>query len=380
MNPENKQTITVTAAKRLFLWWRSRPIWVLALIFIALSTLYWQLIASDRYVSSARVVVQRTDLPGGSGGIDISGFLGGVLGGSNAQDTLLLQAYLQSIDVLRRLDEKLHLKAHFGDPSHDILSRLWRNEIEWFQRHYLNRVNFYFDERSGTLVIEAQAYDPQTAQAIARSLVEEGERYMNDLGHSIAREQVRFLEGQVKDIQERVRDTRQRLLAYQTKHRIVSPTADVQSATSILAQLDAKRIELEAQLAAFQAYLVADHPNIVQIKQQIQAIKRQINTEKTKLTASGGQPLTHQAEEFQRLEFDAAFAQEVYKSALAALERVRVDAARTLKTVAVVQSPGLPEYPEEPRRWYNTAVFGLGALVLAGIVQLIVAIVREHRD
>jgi capsular polysaccharide transport system permease protein len=380
MNPEDKQTITVTAAKRLFLWWRSRPIWVLALIFIALSTLYWQLIASDRYVSSARVVVQRTDLPGGSGGIDISGFLGGVLGGSNAQDALLLQAYLQSIDVLRRLDEKLHLKAHFGDPSHDILSRLWRNEIEWFHRHYLNRVNLYFDERSGTLVIDAQAYDPQTAQAIARSLVEEGERYMNDLGHTIAREQVRFLEGQVKDIQARARDTRQRLLAYQTKHRIVSPTADVQSATSILAQLDAKRIELEAQLAAFQAYLVADHPSIVQIKQQIQAIERQINTEKTKLTASGGQPLTHQAEEFQRLEFDAAFAQEIYKSALAALERGRVDAARTLKKVAVVQSPGLPEYPEEPRRWYNTAVFGLDALLLAGIVQLIVAIVREHRD
>lgn len=364
----------------LLAWGRRQPIWAAAIVFSVLATLYWQLIASDRYVASSRVVVQRTDLPGGSGGLDISNFLGGLIGGVNGQDALLLMDYLQSGDVLRRLDEKLHLKAHYSDTSRDLFSRLWRSEFEWFHRHYLKRVGFSFDERSGALTLAAQAYDPKTAQAIMQTLVAEGERFMNGLGHAIANEQVRFLEGEVAAIQARALAARQRLLAYQSKHRIVSPQADVQSATAVLAQIDAKRVELEAQRTAMQAYLVADHPNVVQLKQQIAAIERQIADEKARLTAPTGQPLTHQVEAFQRLEFEAAFTQEVYKSALAALERGRVEATRTLKKVAVVQSPGLPEYAEEPRRWYNTAVFALAAFLLAGILQLIAAIVREHKD
>lgn len=365
---------------RLLAWGRRYPLWAAAMVFSVLAALYWQFIASDRYVASARVVVQRTDMPGGNGGLDISSFLGGFVGGGNGQDTLLLMDYLQSDDVLRRLDETLHLKAHYSDAFHDPFSRLWRSEFEWFRRHYLERVGFSFDERSGTLGIAAQAYDAKTAQAIVQTLIKEGELFMNGLGHAIANEQVRFLEGQVTDIQARVLAARQKLLAYQSKHHIVSPQADVQSATAVLAQLDAKRIELQAQLGAMQAYLVADHPGIVQLKQQIAAIERQIAGERARLTTPTGQPLVHQAEEFQRLEFDVAFTQELYKSALAALERGRVEAARTLKKVAVVQSPGLPEYAEEPRRWYNAAVFALAALLLAGILQLVAAIIREHKD
>lgn len=364
----------------LFAWARRQPNWAIAILFSLLSALYWQLWASDRYVASAQVVVQRTDLPGGNGGLDIPSFLGGIIGGVNGQDALLLMDYLQSGDVLRRLDDKLKLKAHYRDTSHDLFSRLWRSEFEWFRRHYLSRVGFYFDERSGTLSIAAQAYDPKTAQAIVQTLVIEGERFMNELGHAIANEQVRFLESQVADIQTRALAARQRLLAYQSKHRIVSPQADVQSATAVLAQLDAKRIELEAQRSAMQAYLVPNHPSIVQLNQQITAIERQIAEEKARLTAPSGRPLTRQAEEFQRLEFEAAFTQELYKSALAALERGRLEASRTLKKVAVVQSPDLPEYAEEPRRWYHTAVFALAAFVLAGILQLIAAIIREHKD
>lgn len=360
-------------------WFRVRPVWAVALTFALACALYWLFIASDRYVSSAQVVVQRTDLPGG-GGMDISGFLGGVLGGGNGQDAQLLQAYLQSVDVLRRLDEKLHLQAHYSDRRRDILSRLWRDEIEWFHQHYLKRVTFYFDEKNGTLVISAQAYDPATAQAIVQTLVQEGERFMNGLGHAIADEQVRFLEKEVNRIQERALVARQRLLAYQAQHRIISPTVEVESASAVLAQLDAKRIELSAQLDAMRAYLVADHPNIVQLKQQLAAIERQIATEKSRLTSPGKQTLTRQSEEFQRLEFEATFAQELYKAALAALERGRVEASRTLKKVAVVQSPTLPEYAEAPRRWYEMAVFALAALILAGIVHLIIAIVREHKD
>jgi len=48
--------------------------------------------------------------------------------------------------------------------------------------------------------------------------------------------------------------------------------------------------------------------------------------------------------------------------------------------LVVYQAPTLPEYPLEPRRIYNIIIFVLVALVIAGIVRLLAAIVREHKD
>jgi len=48
--------------------------------------------------------------------------------------------------------------------------------------------------------------------------------------------------------------------------------------------------------------------------------------------------------------------------------------------LSVFQAPTLPEYPLEPRRIYNIVIFVLIALVVAGIVRLLAAIVREHKD
>jgi capsular polysaccharide transport system permease protein len=45
-----------------------------------------------------------------------------------------------------------------------------------------------------------------------------------------------------------------------------------------------------------------------------------------------------------------------------------------------LQSPSMPDYPLEPRRIYNIVAFTLAALLLAGIVHLLAAIIRDHRD
>jgi len=77
---------------------------------------------------------------------------------------------------------------------------------------------------------------------------------------------------------------------------------------------------------------------------------------------------------------DAEFAQQVLNTALVSLERGRVDAIRTLKKVQVMQSANLPEYALQPRRFYNATVYALAALLLAGVLQLLLAVVRDHQD
>lgn len=351
-----------------------------SLIASVLAVLYWGIIASDRYVSEAHIVIQRTDLASGQA-MDFGSLLPGV-GTAGHTDQLLLRDHLLSVDMLEKLDDKLSLRDHYSDNARDLLSRMWYRDapLEWFHRYYLSRIGIEFDEYSGVLVIKAGAYDPQTAQAIATMLVEEGERYMNALAHRLAHEQVAFLERQVSQMSERAIEARQAVVAFQNQQGLISPQNTAESRTAIIGRLEAQLAELQAQRTTLLGYLAPQAPSVVEVNLQIAAIEKQIAQEQARLAAPAGHTLNTTIEAFQRLEMAAEFAQEVYKTALVALEKGRVEATRTLKKVSVLQSPTLPQYPLEPRRTYNMVVFVLVALLLAGVVHLLAAIIRDHKD
>lgn len=345
-----------------------------------LATVYWSVIASDRYVSDAHVIIQRTDLAG-SQSMDFSSLLSGGAN-SDREDQLLLRDHLLSVDMLKKLDTALNLRAHYSDSEHDPLSRMWFQDysIEEFHRYYLSRVSVEYDEYAGVLVIKSEGYDAKTAHAITTMLVQEGERFMNKMAHGLALDQVAFLENQVIETNERVIKASQALLNYQNKKGLVSPIATTENIANIIANLEAHRTELETQRSTDQAYLVPDHPNIIQINQQIAAVENQIKQEQAKLVSTKGKTLNREVETFQRLDMELNFVQDVYKTALVALERGRIEATRTIKKVSVIQAPSEPEYPMEPRRFYNTLVFMLFTMLLAGVAHLLVAIVRDHKD
>jgi capsular polysaccharide transport system permease protein len=351
----------------------------IAVVASLLAAVYWLAIASDRYVSEARVIIQRTDLPGGQT-MDFASLLGGTGGGR--ADQLLLRDHLLSVDMLKKLDRALNLRSHYSDRQRDPLSRMWSktDSMEDFHRHYLSRVSIELDDFSGVLVIKAQGYDAETAQAITTFLVQEGGRFINGMARSLAQNQVDFLEKQLVGMNQRAIVARQAVLLYQDKAGLVSPLATTENIAAIVAKLEAQRTELETQRSVGQAYLVKDHPSIVQLSQQIVAVEKQIATEQAKLTSVDGKTLNRTVEQFQRLEMSAAFTQDVYKTGLVALEKGRIEALRTIKTVSLLQAPTEPEDAMQPRRYYNTLVFALLALLLAGVVHLLTAIVRDHKD
>ena len=351
----------------------------LAVIASLLAALYWGVIASDRYVSEARVVVQRTDFAAGDA-LNLGSLLGST--GPNQQDQLLLRDHLLSVDMLKKLDATLDLRAHYSDPERDPMSRLWfkNASLEWFHRHYLSRVSITFDDYSGVLSIKAQAYDPKTAHAVAAMLVEEGERFMNSLAHSLAREQVAFLEKEVAAMNHRVAEARERVVQFQNREGLVSPQATAENLVAIVGRLENELTDLTTRRAAMVSYLMPKSPSVVELDQQISAVKKQIAKEKSRLASPRHKTLNRTVEEYQRLQLSAEFALDVYKTALAALETGRVEATRTLKKVSVLQSPFEPQYPVEPRRLYNIAIFMLGALLIAGTMHLLGAIIRDHQD
>lgn len=352
----------------------------LSLVMGVVISLYWGFFASDRYVSEANVIIRKTDnanLPSP----DLTALVSaGAALGTNRADQLLLRDYLLSLDMLKKLDAKFDLRRHYSDSSRDIVSRLWFKDIEFFYRFYLRMVEVEYDDYAGVLRIRVQAYDRDIAHEIARMLVDEGEDYMNVLGHEMAEAQIGFLASQVEKAQERFQEASQALLAYQNEKGLLSPTATAESINAIIASLEGQRAQLQTQLASLPKSLERAHPNIVSLKQAIAAVDRQIEDEKAKLATPSGSTLNASVEAFQRLQMQVGFTQDLYKSALLGLEKGRSDSLRLLEKVSVLQSPTMPEYPMEPRRGYNIVLTLLISLVVAGTLKLLESIVLDHVD
>jgi capsular polysaccharide transport system permease protein len=359
--------------------WRRHPVFAAAIVASLFAAFYWFMVASDRYVSEARVIVQRADLSGGQS-MDFSSLIAGT-GGTNRNDQLLMRDHLLSMDMLRKLETQLKLRQHYGTQG-DWLSRLWSPEapMEVFMAYFRSRVSVELDEYAGVLSVRVQAYTPEMARDIAQAMVTEGEATMNATAHALAREQVEFLTREVNTQGERAKRARTALLDYQNRKGMVSPQAAAETVAAIISRLESQLTDLQTRRTSQLGYLQPDSATIVELNLQIDAVQRQLTTEKSRLTAPGGKTLNATVEEFQRLQMEAEFAQEIYKTSLVALERGRVEATRTLKKVSVLQSAGLPEKPQQPLRLYNTIVFIITALLIAGVLQLLGAIVRDHTD
>ncbi|AXY41411.1 chain-length determining protein [Halomonas sp. JS92-SW72] len=352
------------------------PYWGLCLLAIVVVSAYWALWATDRYVSRTVVVLESPQIA--SPDVSFASIMGG---GGGSSDLLLLREHLLSVDMLRRVQEELDLREHYAGHG-DLFSRLRDRDapIEDLHRYYQRRVKIDMDEYAQVLKIEVQAYTPEFAHKLASLLLEAGEQHMNEMGQRLAEEQVRFLDRQLGRLSEGLEAARKDLLDYQNEHGLVSPTHTVESLNQVVGTLEGELARLQARRSALGSFQSAQSAEVVRVESEIRALREQIDLERDRLAQATGDSLNRVSSDYQTLELRAQFAQETYTSALSALENTRIEAARTLKQVSVLQSPVFPEYAIEPRRLYNATVFGILALFVTFILNMIVLIVRDHRD
>jgi capsular polysaccharide transport system permease protein len=340
--------------------------------------LYFGLIASDRYVSEAKFVLEKS---GDDFQTTLS--LGSLIGagGIQSSDALLLKERILSLDMLRALDKELGLRRHYSDGNWDFFYRLPLGATqEDFLDYYRERVELDYDDVSSVLTVRVDAFTPPKARQIARAILRRGEDFVNDIGHRMAEEQVRFVSDQLKLGQEKLRRAKQQIIAFQNAHNLVSPTEQAQSLTGIINELEANLAQRKTELKSQLAFLNSDAPQVVATRADIDALAAQIGSEKTRLVGAGGEKLNDLVAHFEDLQIDLQFATDVYRSSLAALETARVEASRKLKHLVVLESAGLPQEALYPRRLYAAATMLVFLVLLYAIGRLVAATIRDHRD
>lgn len=349
--------------------------WVVACF--AIAVLYFGVVASDRYVSRAQIVIKQADqikmLP------DTLSMLG--LGGSNHEDVLLIQDYLNSPDLLAKLDKELSLKAHYQSHDVDYFSRLSGDvSQEDFIKYYRDHLSLRLDDLSGVLTIELQAFDPAYGQRVVSLMLKESEGFINKLGHQVALEQLAFVEKEVDRAYQRVQDEKAKVLDFQNRHNLISPESTSSARLGVVSQIESELASQQAQLKQLQSYMKDTAPAVISVKARAEALSEQLAQEKARLTGTDQDAMNEVTARYMDVQTQATLAADLYKSGLISLEQARVEAYRKLKHLLVVSQPTLAEDAEYPRRLYNLATIGVLLCLLYGLIVMGLATLREHQD
>jgi capsular polysaccharide transport system permease protein len=358
-----------------------RLLLALVLAPMLLAALYYALLAADRYVSESTVALREAGaapsaLPG----------LGGALAGLAApsrEDTLYVQQYVHSLVLLNLLESRHQLRLHFSAQPRDLLFRLPEGASqEEFLEYFRNRVEVHMDELSSSLTVRVQGFDAAFAQQVNRSILEECERFVNEMSQKMARERLAFANGELSRAGKQLQDSRSAVLAFQSKNRLLNPTIDAAAAGTILGELNAQITKAETELRALKSYLNDDAFQVTALRNQLVALKSQLADERQRATGEGrtGERIGALAIEFQGLQMQADFALDAYKLALGTVESARIDTSRKIKSLVVIEPATLAETAEHPRRLYNLLTLLVGCVLLYWVVRLVLATVREHQD
>ncbi|EAH6416946.1 MULTISPECIES: capsule biosynthesis protein [Campylobacter] len=348
-------------------------VWILMIFVI----IYYILIAADRYVSTITMSVKST-----TGSTQASGVLSLLTATSNtSEDIKFLQGYIESLDMLKILDEKIHLKELYNEQYIDLFFSLSSSSsIESYLKYYQNRVKVHVDDKTGLLNVEVEGFTPESAHLIAKTIMQESDKFINEISHKAAREQMAFAEEELVKYKERYQKAQNDLIAFQNKYGVFDPLKQAEAKAGLVTQLESDIAQREAKLLTMQSYMNDSAPEIVTLKAEIAALKKQLVKERSKISAdNSSQKLNDLAAKFQDLTIEAGFAQSAYEAALKAYESARIEALRKIKQLVIVQTPDVPQSAKYPEKIYNILTAFIVLSLIFGVVKFVKMIIEEHK-
>ncbi|MFD4840000.1 ABC transporter permease [Achromobacter sp. NPDC058515] len=348
---------------------------------MALALIYYSFFALDRYVSVAQVAVRQV----GNGETPQMPGLAIMLSGLNPtsrEETLYLREFLTSQDMLNVLQSELDWSAHYANRWKDPIYLLRTGAPqEDLLRYYQRLVSAHFDEQTGLLEVRVQAFDSPVAEKVLKAMLAESERFVNELSHRMAREQMQFAQAELNKARKTYEDRRDDLLAFQSDNSLLDAEASAKARAGVIAELEANLTKERTTLKGLAATLDADTPQVRQQRNRIRALEQQLAAETQKLVSqSGGDKLNVIASRYRNLSIDAAIAEEAYKFAVGSVESARIEASKKLRSLVTVVSPNTPDRAIYPERIYNLIALFIVLLFFYGIARFVIATIEDHRD
>ena len=348
------------------------------LIFIIpflLLTAYELLYASDRYESVASAII--TQESQSSSTLDLS--LLGMTNAASSRDAYVMTEFMQSADMLKYLDARLHLREHFSSSKVDWWSRLPADaSFEEFHDYFLKYVTCAYDSTQQVIRYSVQTFDPVLSQKVMQAILERSQEFIDRMNDKISHEQIAFLDTQISKSEKRLTEERNRLVSFQQKNNMLSTDTASQAILNTISALEGQLAQKQSDLNSRLAVLDPNAPQLTTIRLDIKALKDQIKRERDRLAGQQNGSLSELGSKLSEIQMSLDFVSNVYKANLNALEQARIQAAQRLKYLVVVASPSRPDSSQYPDRPYVLVTGAIILLVLFFVASLLIALVREH--
>ena len=334
--------------------------------------------AADQYHSELAFSIRSEEATASAAGL-----LGALtqVGTGTATDADILFEYVRSQEIVAAIDARLDLRAIWNRAEGDPVFTLGRDRsIEALLAHWQRKVEVAYDSTAGIIHVEARAFRPEDAQAIASAILAESSALVNELSEQAREDAVRFARTDLAEAEERLREMRDRLAEFRRTHNIVDPSADVAGQMGLLSALNQELAQALVERDVLTSYASEEDQRVVQADRRIAAITAQIQEERTSLDLTGvSGSLPEVVGRYEELLVDLEFASTAYTQALAGLSAARAEARRQSRYLAPHIRPTAATSALYPRRALLTGLAALFLVLGWGALMLIYYNVRDNR-
>lgn len=358
-----------------------RTAWVLFLFVglpTLLATIYFGLIAADRYVSESRLTVRSMQ---GASPPELS--LGAMLGGvasPSAPEAFLIQEYIGSATMLAELQSLIDIRAIYTSGQADWLARLPADASqEDFVEYMTDRITAVYTSDTGVIDLKVQAFTPEDAQTVAIAIVTLTDQMIEGVARRAREDALRFATEDVKRAEQRLDDARQALAAFRNTHGDLNPEQTGGGVMAIITGIETEIARTRTELAVAKSYMRNDSPAVKALNERLKALENQVTREKQRLGNTGTQQtMSDVLAQYDELRTAEEFARAAYLAATASLETARAEVSRKHLYLVPFVEPSLPEDALEPERLLEIFTVFIGSLVIFAILSLMIGAIREH--
>jgi len=344
------------------------------------AVLYYGLFASDVYISESRFVVRAPERSVGAGSLGV--LLRSAGWGSAGSEVYAARDYILSRDALKELNKNNELTEAYSGRSISIFDRFnslgMNGSKESLYQYYLGKVAVGYDSTSSIMTLQVRAYAPQDAHRFNSILLRRAENLVNGLNVRAQTDLIRLAQSEVDKAQKKVTDTGLALARFRDRSGVVDPGQQASVQLQMISKLQDELIATRMRLVQLQR-LAADNPQVPVLEAGIRSLQGEIEEETAKIVG-GRESLAGSAVQYQRVLLDNQFAEKQLAAAMTTFEEARSEALRKQAYIERIVEPSMPDEALEPRRIRGILTAFAVGLVAWGVISMLIAGVREHRD
>jgi capsule polysaccharide export protein KpsE/RkpR len=374
------------AVRALFLWGYRRLLLRVTAISLLLSVILSFFVIPKRYTASTTIMPPDSGSAGSmlmsalssKGGL---GALGGLAASllhehnSTALYITLLESGTIADHLIDRFDlRKVYYKRYYVDAA----------------KHLAHETKITDDKKSGVITIKVEDTDPVRARDLTQAYLDELNRLVNRTSTSSARQERVFIEQRLKSVQNDLENAQIELSDFSSKNTTIDITAQTRAMVDVGARLEGEIVAERSGLESMRQVYTDDNVRVREAEARIGVLQRELNKlAGSSVPAAPASATSQQAEGelypplrqlprlavryadlYRRVKVEEA----VFELLTQQYEMARLEEAKDVPVVRVIDPPGIPEKKSFPPRVILSAVLAFLAFAATSAFLLL----REH--